>query len=157
MDPPIAGIFEVLAACRVPFVVIGGHAVSYHGYIRATEDHDIVFLRSPESESALLKACTKLNAAWISDEIDTSTGLERLVPVSLSYLQSSHLMMLWTDRGYLDIYDYIPGFPEKEVGQLFESAELLHGIRFVSLHWLRRMKQAAGRPKDLADLEQLAD
>ncbi len=32
-----------------------------------------------------------------------------------------------------------------------------HGVRFVSLDWLRRMKQAAGRPKDLLDLENLPE
>jgi hypothetical protein len=28
-------------------------------------------------------------------------------------------------------------------------------LRFVSLHWLRKLKQAAGRHKDLDDLEHL--
>lgn len=157
MNTPFVGVFDILTACRVPFVVIGGHAVNYHGYIRATEDHDIVFLRSPQSEAALYETCRKLNAAWIADEIDASTGLERLVPVSLSYVRATHLIMLFTDLGYLDIYDYIPGFPEEDVTQLFDSAEVLNEIRFVSLDWLRKMKQAAGRPKDLADLEHLAD
>jgi hypothetical protein len=32
-----------------------------------------------------------------------------------------------------------------------------HGVKFASLEWLRRMKRAAGRPKDLLDLENLAD
>lgn len=156
MATPKADLFEILIDCRVPFVVIGGHAVSYHGYVRATEDHDIVFLRSPESEAALFEACRKLKAAWISDEIDPATGMERLVNVSFAYIQREHLMMLWTECGYLDIYDHIPGFPTEDVSQLFESAELLKGIRFVSLDWLRRMKRASGRPQDLKDLEHLA-
>jgi hypothetical protein len=33
----------------------------------------------------------------------------------------------------------------------------LDGVRFASLEWLRRMKQAAGRPKDLLDLENLPE
>jgi len=37
---------------EVPYVIIGGHAVTYHGYVRATEDTDIVFRRTLESESA---------------------------------------------------------------------------------------------------------
>ena len=155
MSTPRAGLFEILADCRVPFVVIGGHAVNYHGHVRATEDHDIVFLRNAESESALLEACRRVNAAWVSDEIDASTGLERLVPVSAGYIRNEHLMMLWTEYGYLDVYDYVPGHPDVDVQALFDTAEELNGIRFVSLKWLLAMKRAGGRPKDLADIEEL--
>ncbi|MBC8875105.1 MAG: hypothetical protein H8E44_37260 [Planctomycetes bacterium] len=157
MDTEAANVFDVLTRHGVPFVVIGGHAVNYHGYIRATEDHDVVLLRSPESEAAFLRACDEMNAAWISDEIDPSTGLERLVPVSSAFVQGEHLMMLWTDHGYLDVFDYIPGFPDESVNELFRTSEELHGIRFVSLEWLRKMKRASGRPRDLDDLENLAD
>lgn len=155
MDTDATDVFSVLTRHRVPFVVIGGHAVCFHGYIRATEDHDVVFLRTPESELALLQACRDLNAAWISDEIDASTGIERLVPVSLAYIRAENLMMLCTDLGYLDVFDYIPGFPNEPVEQLFRSSEELDGIRYVSLHWLCKMKRASGRLRDLDDLENL--
>src|SRR4051812_45492108 len=97
-----------LANAGLPFVVIGGHAVSFHGHIRATEDVDIVWLRSPESEPILESALRHINASWISDEIDPSTNIERLVPVSISYIRTHHLMMLVTDLGFLDIFDYLP-------------------------------------------------
>ena len=74
-------------------------------------------------------------------EPDLSVRLERLVTVCLPYLQSEHLMMLWTEHGYLDIYDYIPGFPAEDVAQLFESAEFFDGIKYASLEWLREMKK----------------
>jgi hypothetical protein len=48
-----------------PFVVIGGHAVNFHGYIRTTEDVDVVFDRTPESEKLLLTALQSIHAAWI--------------------------------------------------------------------------------------------
>jgi hypothetical protein len=38
---------------------------------------------------------------------------------------------------------------------LFGSSNEIAGRRFVSLKWLRRMKQAAGRPKDRLDLDNL--
>jgi hypothetical protein len=49
-DDPLA-IFHTLAAAGIPFVIIGGHAVNFHGYIRTTEDADIVFRRTPEGAS----------------------------------------------------------------------------------------------------------
>ncbi|MFM7035050.1 MAG: hypothetical protein ACKOYJ_07695 [Planctomycetia bacterium] len=44
-------LFEVLLRHRIPFVVIGGHAVNVHGHLRATEDTDVLWLRSPECVS----------------------------------------------------------------------------------------------------------
>ena len=41
------------------------------------------------------------------------------------------------------------------VTTVWETGVELDGIRFASLEWLRKLKQAAGRPKDLIDLENL--
>ncbi len=64
-------------------------------------------------------------------------------------------MMLVTDFGFLDIFDYVPGLPELRVERLFESSLEHGGHRYVSLPWLRAMKAAANRPKDRTDLENL--
>jgi hypothetical protein len=148
-------VFEVLARHGVPFLVIGGHAVSFHGYVRATEDTDIVWMRSPKAEKGLLAALEELNAEFIGREIDPETGIERTYPVTASFIRSQSLMMLCTTAGFLDLFDYVPGYPGEAVASLFESSREVEGIRFVSLEWLRRLKTAAGRPKDLLDLENL--
>jgi hypothetical protein len=153
-DNPLT-VFQLLARAGVPFVIIGGHAVNFHGYVRTTEDTDIIFERSSASEAALLKALESIHACWISDERDPATGVESLVPVSPSYVRAEHLMMLTTDLGFLDLYDYIPGFPDVPVDEVFSDSVELDNLRFVSLRWLRKLKQAAGRHKDLDDLEHL--
>ena len=153
-DDPL-NVFQLLARAGVPLVIIGGHAVNFHGHVRATEDADLIFERSPASEEALLNALKSIHACWISDERDPATGLERLVPVSASYVRAEHLMMLTTDLGFLDLYDYIPGFPDMPVADVFSDSIELDNLRFVSLRWLRKLKQAAGRHKDLDDLEHL--
>jgi hypothetical protein len=150
-------LIDVLLKHDVPVVIIGGHAVTYHGYVRATEDIDVVFMRTIESEQALLAALTEVNAHWIGDEIDPATGLERVFPVSLSFVQASRLMMLTTDLGYLDIFDFIPGFPDHSVCEIFGSALETDGRKFASLAWLRKMKAATGRVKDQLDLENLPE
>ena len=39
-------IVQALARHDVPYVIIGGHAVNAHGYIRATEDTDVIYQRT---------------------------------------------------------------------------------------------------------------
>jgi hypothetical protein len=63
--------------------------------------------------------------------------------------------MLSSDDPLLDLYDYVPGFPDMPVADVFSDSIELDNLRFVSLRWLRKLKQAAGRHKDLDDLEHL--
>lgn len=148
-------IFTHLKSFDIPYAVIGGHAVSYHGYVRATEDSDIIFKRTANSELSLFQALQGINACWLSNEIDPATGLEKEVPVSIEYIRNNHLMMLYTRMGYLDIFDFVPGFPETPVDEILNTCDTFQGILMVSLDWLKKMKQATGRPKDLIDLENL--
>jgi hypothetical protein len=148
-------LLDVLSSHNVPFVVIGGHAVTYHGFVRATEDTDVVFQRTPESELSLLAALAEVNACWIGNEIDPDTGIERTFPVSLPYIRSTRMMMLVTDFGFLDLFDYIPGCPDEPVEQLFDTAVEQGVYKYASLRWLRAMKAAANRPQDQLDLENL--
>ncbi len=150
-------LLDVLSSHDVPFVVIGGHAVTFHGFVRATEDTDVVFWRTPETERSLLAALAEVHACWIGNEIDPDTGIERTFPVSLPYIRGTRMMMLVTDFGFLDVFDYIPGFPDEPVGQLFETAAEQGRYKYASLRWLRTMKAAADRPKDRIDLENLPE
>lgn len=150
-------IFDALRRHKVPFVVIGGHAVNFHGYGRLTEDTDVVWLRSPQTEQSLLLALSEIEAQYIGSEIDPHTRLERTYPVTLPFIGSNHLMMLLTRHGFLDLFDHIPGLPAEEVRQLFESSVEVEQICYASLGWLRRMKTAAGRSKDALDLENLPE
>lgn len=71
----MASELEILASLRrheVPFVVIGGYAVNFHGYVRTTEDADVVWLRSPQTEQSLLLALTELECNT-SDRRSTRT------------------------------------------------------------------------------------
>jgi hypothetical protein len=148
-------LLRLLERHGVPFVVIGGHAVSFHGHVRATEDLDVVWLRSTSAEAALLAALREAHAQWISDEIDPATRLEKTVDVNVAYVRSQRLMMLVTDYGFLDLFDYVPGCPDADVREVFDQSIVAQGIRYVSLPWLKQMKRAAGRPQDLSDLENL--
>ena len=51
--------FQLLNENNVDYVIVGGYAVAFHGYIRATKDIDILFNNTKENISLLLKALTQ--------------------------------------------------------------------------------------------------
>ena len=152
---PDSTLPAILVRHGVPCVVIGGHAVNYHGHLRATEDTDVRWQCTADSEARLLAAIQEIGAEWIGEEIDPATGIERTHRITESFVRSQPVMMLCTSMGYLDLFDHVPRITGATVAQLIESACVLDGVRYVSLPWLRRLKAAAGRPRDLADLENL--
>ncbi|MGA2584249.1 MAG: hypothetical protein ABSG31_13300 [Tepidisphaeraceae bacterium] len=79
------------------------------------------------------------------------------MPVTLTYIHSTHIALLTTRLGFLDLFDFIPGFPQEDVTQLMDSAVESAGVKYASLPWLRRMKTASGRHKDKLDLENLPE
>lgn len=153
-ESPLA-VAHRLVDAGVDCVVIGGHAVNFHGYPRSTQDVDLIFRRRGDSDVKLYETLTELGAFWIGDEIDPATGIETAVPISLDYIANHHLMMLGTRHGYLDLFSFIPGMPAEPLDDLFATAQKSGPLRFASLWWLRKMKLASGRPQDLIDLEHL--
>jgi len=76
---------QILLALRnhgIEFVIIGAHAVNFHGYVRLTEDIDVVWVRSQTAEQNLLAALKEIGAQYISETIDPATGIERSSPVT---------------------------------------------------------------------------
>ncbi len=153
----IDAIIETLKKHEVPFVVIGGLAVIQAGYIRATSDVDILFLRSPKGEAALAAALQEMKAEYITDEKDPLTGLEKGRPVDVKYIHGNHLMMLWTQYGALDIFDYIPGWPDSDPAKVCASAVDCGGVLYASRADTTKMKLKAARPKDIADITEIGE
>jgi hypothetical protein len=89
-------------------VVIDGHAVSFHGYIRATEDVDVLIVPGAGYPTRFSAALLEINALYIADEIDPATGLERTRPVREGCLLGKNLHMVGSDCGYLDIFFFVP-------------------------------------------------
>ena len=137
-------------------VVIGGHAVNFHGYLRATDDIDLILMPDHDWQSKLVTALIQLEAFFIADEIDPRTGIERVVPVTEeTSLADRRLVMVGSKYGYLDIFTFAPGLPDDILPEIWNQSVSIAGGRFVSLKWLRKLKEASGRPIDIADLENL--
>lgn len=147
----IEDILERLTARAVDYVVIGGIAAVLLGSPRVTQDLDICFATDAENLKALGQALIDLDARL--------AGVEETIPFvpDERTLRAVELLTLETSAGKLDVLARPAGGPPYK--SLRGRAERMYvgefSILVASLDDLVAMKRAAGRPKDLADVEEL--
>lgn len=145
-------ILRALVNKRVNFVVIGGIAVQGHGYIRATYDLDVIVEPTTLNLTRLSEALAELEA-----ELRTPGGLRLGDPHEL---RNAPRIPILTRFGPLDVLHvgHVAG-PPRTYDALRDAALVvdLDGVEvpLAGLSDLIRMKRAAGRDQDLADIEAL--
>ncbi|MBL8742636.1 MAG: hypothetical protein JNK04_16125 [Myxococcales bacterium] len=131
--------------------MVGGLAVLTHGHVRATLDLDVCYARTPENlqrlERALVPIHPRLRGAppdlpFFFDEQTLRNGLN---------------FTLVTDEGDLDLLGEVTGIGGYGDMALAAITVEAFGVSFklMALDDLIRAKAAAGRAKDLLDLEAL--
>jgi predicted nucleotidyltransferase len=145
-------ILRILFAHRVDFVVVGGIAVMVHGYLRNTKDLDIVVRPGTLNLSRLSEALAELEA-----EPRGSAAMNVTDP---HQLQRIPLVRIMTSAGPLDVVniEHLAGAPAS-YDALRQAALMVtlggFEVAVAALRDLIRMKRAAGREHDLADIEAL--
>jgi hypothetical protein len=149
----------ILTSAQVEFIVIGGIAVGVHGYVRATKDLDIVPDPAPENLARLACVLREIGAQPVGIG-DFSAEEFPFDPTDPGQLGEGANFRLETSHGPLDIMQWVAGIETdfayselapKAVAVRFRDTQ----IRVCALDHLLAMKRAAGRPQDLADLNQL--
>lgn len=122
------------------------------GVVRGTKDVDVVV--APEIENLKRLAEVAVAAGGHVQQGEAFLG----TPVSIaSALASGEQVPIETDLGRLDVVQGLDGVPGyEELRAQASEAEVL-GVRVLicSRDHLKAMKRAAGRTRDLADLEDL--
>lgn len=131
----------------VEFIVVGNVSAMLQGAPIATFDLDIVHRRVPENLHRLLAALEKLDAHYREHKT-------RKLRPKLSYLESPGHQLLSTQFGPLDVLgaigenltydDLLPHIIE------FRTADMR--LKLLTLEKLIKLKEAAGREKDIAVL-----
>ena len=145
-------LFAALAQHDVEYVTIGGIAIQAHGGQRLTQDLDIVVASSTENIARLSDALHDLDARILGPD-----GQRSLSAPSAPLLASSDQWHLITVHGALDVLT-LPAHLGPFADMRARAHEVpLGGLSIPIAHRddLLRMKRAAGRPQDLADVQLL--
>lgn len=141
-----------LVQAEVRFVVIGGLALGSWGVVRGTKDCDIVPDPAPENLDMLAHVVADLGGHVQMGE--SLLGSERSIA---ALLRGGERALIATRLGDLDVVQGLEGVPpygELRAGAIdVEMAGTT--IAICALEHLRTMKRAAGRPRDLVDLDDL--
>jgi hypothetical protein len=157
MPTDFIGLFAILAAARVRFVLVGGLALVLHGLDRLTADVDLVIDLSAESARAAVQALTAAGYRPLApvDPLALADPAQRLEWQSVRNMQ---VFSFWDSSNARPTVDVMlePQIPFEDP---WAEATLVniggHEIRIASIEHLIVMKEAAGRAQDLADLERL--
>jgi hypothetical protein len=148
-----------LARADVRFVIIGGIAVGVHGYVRATQDLDIVPDPERENLTRLARLLAEISAEHVG--IGDSSPVEfPFDPLDPDQLAQGANLRLNTSLGPLDIMQWIAGIDaDPAYPTLVREANKvsLRGRQLLvaGFDHLRAMKMAAAREHDLLDLREL--
>ncbi|MBK8293867.1 MAG: hypothetical protein IPK93_03475 [Solirubrobacterales bacterium] len=149
-------LLMALREAGVEFVVIGGFAVSAHGYPRGTKDLDIVPNPDAGNLDRLAKLLENLGAEMLGAE---DFEPDELIEPDTEGLRSGGNFVLGTKLGRLDIMQSVG--PDLDFQMLEADAveDQVFGqpVRFCGYEHLVEMKRSAGRPEDLIDLERLRE
>ena len=137
-------LFLLLNAHHVDYIVVGGYAVAFHGFIRATKDVDIFFANTPKNIQKLMAVLTDFGIS--PDTMDQST-----------FSESGNIIRIGSSPMLVEFFNTISGVTfddawEKRVAGHYGRAE----VSFLSKKHLLAAKLAAGRPQDLIDIKELS-
>lgn len=129
------------------FVVLGGHAVAFHGHPRATKDLDVLVEANPDNAKRVYAALAAFGAPLSAFEV----GVE-------DFASYDGVLQLGVPPRRIDIINRADGITFAEAVADGESFTL-DGceIPVIGRSALIKNKRAAGRPQDIADVKALGD
>ena len=134
---------ELLNSHRVEYLIVGAHALAFHGHPRYTGDIDILVRASPENAGRLEQVISAFGFA------DTGLGAK-------DFLTPDRIVQLGQPPHRIDLLTSITGvgFDEAWANRVPAKLEGL-SVFFIGRDSLVKNKKATGRTQDRADLEAL--
>src|SRR5690606_9950778 len=129
----------------VEFVLIGGWAMGLHGHGRGTDDLDVLVRPTPENAQRVYNALVRFGAPVAAHGV--TEGL---------FGQSGYGYRMGLKPNLIEVLTVVDGIEFDEATAEGKSLELDgRSIPYIGRQALLKNKRAAGRPKDLADVDWL--
>jgi hypothetical protein len=142
---------KALDARRVPYALVGGHAVALHGAVRGTVDVDFVIRWSKEH---LLRAEAALADCGLMSRLPLTA--RDVFEFRDEYIRNRNLLV-WSFCNPQDPAEQVDLLINFDLtGHRIKRLATKQGpVRLLHIEDLIAMKRASGRPQDLADVEAL--
>jgi hypothetical protein len=145
LPPDFKDFLKLLNSKQVEYLLIGGYAVGYYGYARATADMDIWVAINPD------------NATRVAEAIQEFLGYPAEGATAALFLQENKVARMGLPPFRIEVLTTISGvdFAEcyaQRTVEVFDDVP----VNLISLRHLKINKKASGRLRDLNDLEHLA-
>ncbi len=128
---------------KVRFLVIGGHAVIHHGFLRPTKDLDCFVDRSDVNVGRLVSALTNIGMPIHSEQICKSSNGYMQIRVRRMGL---NVDLITTIKNM----DFDSAYQRR--GNVYKDGVM---VPVISLEDLVASKKIAGRPQDFEDIKEL--
>lgn len=144
LPPDFKDFLKLLNSKQVEYLLIGGYAVGYHGYSRATADMDIWIAIHPD------------NAQRVTETIHEFFGFKVEEATPELFLKPNKIARMGVPPLRIEVLTTISGvrfedcYAERIVDEL-DGVE----VSLINREHLKINKKASGRLKDLTDLEHL--
>ena len=134
---------QLLNSHKIKYLVVGGYAVTMHGYPRYTADIDIWFCIDKSNAEKLIEALRDFGFGSLDIKIN-------------DFLNPNKVIQLGYPPNRIDLLTSISGVEFDECYPKRVNTDIA-GIQidFIDLESLKKNKKATGRHKDLNDLENL--
>lgn len=144
LDQDFKEFIQLLNANKVQYIIVGGYAVSFHGFPRYTGDIDFWIKPNPENAEKLEQ--TLIQFGFGSLDIDKE-----------DFLKEDYVIQLGYPPNRIDIMTGVSGLNFDECWKEKQTLEVgEETLNFISLHHLKINKRATGRDKDNLDLNNLS-
>ena len=125
------------------FVIVGGYAVAFHGYVRTTDDMDLFFRNTAENIDRIRKALKGFGIPTTDAQAREFAEVGSIVRMGLAPVR-------------LEMINAISGLTFDEVWARRVTGTYGHTpVNYISRADLLHNKRESGRPKDLADVDEL--
>lgn len=143
LHPDFKDFLRLLHSHKVEYLLVGGYAVGYHGYPRATGDMDIWI------------ALNKVNADKVASVLHEFGMAQDEVSKEL-FLEEDKVIRMGFPPVRIEV---ITGASGVDFHKCYSRRKIVHidkiPVNFISLDDLKVNKKVSGRHKDLEDLKHL--